>query len=487
MNNRKTRVLFLLQRPEAWINLASIHAAMLGRQEFEPVVWALPYNVETPAVSARKAPLIRQSLRSAGVAFHEWTAADRLEDGHFDVAILNHPYDRERPKSLWFDRIAAVVPVTIYIPYGIVMGGGKKNLRLQFAQPTQMGATATVARSMIEKQLYADYCPAGDSHVHVLGHPRFDHLLESLSAPVPPTLARAIGGRLAVLWNSHFSFGRLYSQSTNFSTFDVVGPELFELALARRGRLCLLWRPHPGLFPAVVREGLLDDADLPALRSELSEAGVVLDETADHAAAFNASDAMLSDVGSFLLEYLATGKPILSLLNPDGEPLNPESSRLVSHYAHAGTPAEVVRFIDALEAGEARITELQDAQMEHLPMLDGHAGARVAQLILDIHRNGPTASERRYSIDPAGGVPSAARMENVMAAANMQSAIDIPPTLERLIHGLRALRDAKASERGWKREARRYANHMRTTISEAIKQHPLLMHGARVLRGPRGR
>lgn len=464
------RVLLLLQRPEAWVNLASLWSALADSKLFSPEVWILPYQIDNPVLSSEKAALMRALLEQVGVPFHEWSAGQKLTEGQFDALVLNHPYDRDRPKDFWFDRLRRLVPVTVYIPYGLVMAGGVKNLKLQFSQPTQIHATAVVARSQLEKAMYRRNCPSGDGHVHVVGQPRFDHLLEMLSKPVPEWMSRAIGGRMAVLWNSHFSFGMSCSQGASFSTFDLIGPELFELMLARKSRLCLIWRPHPGLFPAMLREGLLDSTELVELRRELQQAGIVLDETADHTAAFRASDALLTDVGSFLLEYLVMGRPVLALINNEGEPFNEESSRLLTHYATANTPFGVEQFIDQLEDGSAGITEFKQALAEHLPMLDGQAGMRVAELIQKLCGRSAQASALQ---DGRRGLLAHDLCSDSMLS--MGPEVHGAPVLGKLLVGLRAVRAEKARQSALSKTLRRQFNALRTGIAERVKRSPLLM------------
>ncbi|WP_313319778.1 hypothetical protein [Stenotrophomonas sp.] len=472
------RVLLLLQRPEAWVNLASLWSALADPEMFRPEIWILPYQIDNPILSNEKAGLMRALLGQAGIPFHEWSAGQVLSKGQFDVVVLNHPYDRDRPRDFWFDQLQRLVPVTVYIPYGLVMAGGIKNLKLQFSQPTQINATAVVARSELERGLYRSNCPSGDGHVHVVGLPRFDYMLQALARPIPEWMSSAIGGRTAVLWNSHFSFGMSCSHGANFSTFDLIGPELLELMLERRERLCLIWRPHPGLFPAILRENLLDSADLLELRQELQRLGIVLDETADHAAAFSASAALLTDVGSFLLEYLITGKPVLALINRDGEPFNEESAKLVKHYASASTPAEVERFIDQLEDGSVDVAAVSRAQAEHLPMLDGQAGRRVAGLIQKLCGRSVKASAPQESQCHVN-VPSS-RVENMRAVGVEERGA---PVLTKLLAGLRAVRAEKAKQSVFAKRLRRRVNASRTVISELVKGFPLLMDLAGRLRG----
>ncbi|MEQ5837401.1 CDP-glycerol glycerophosphotransferase family protein [Marinobacter sp. NFXS9] len=478
---KPVKVLLLLQRPEAWVNFASLWHCLSAHKDIEPTLWVLPYNYESHEQSAIKKPLIRKLLSNSSIPYHEWSEGEYISSNQFDFVIFNHPYDRERPSSLWVDKVKQVVPRIIYIPYGLVMGGGYKNMRLQFGQSTQVLASAVIARSVHEKKLYSRYCPVGSGNVYVLGQPRFDQVIKEMARPVPKLYEEAAAGRLCILWNSHFSFGRIHSQSSNFSTFDLLGPEIIELALAMREQLCLLWRPHPGLFPAIVREGLLYESDIPILRSELADVGIILDENPDHLAAFKLSDALLTDVGSFLLEYLVTGRPILSLLNPEGEPLNPESRKLIEYYDRASDPSDVKRFIERLLSRENNALGLKQARSQHLPLLDGRSSERVVALMLALHSgedagvlSDPSTEADMVLVDKSFDIPAVGNQCEQVVEEDKED-IEMPPTLARLLSGLRALRDFKKNESVWKKRGRRVVNQARIFSVERVKRSLLLM------------
>lgn len=479
-NAQPLRVLFLLQRPEAWGNVGSIWRAMAADPGFKPVVWLLPYNAEDLELSSRRLPLHRELLAAKGVQWVEWTPDMQLLAGQFDVAIFTHPYDRERPRALWFDRVRACVPKIVYVPYGLSVGAGFKNLRLQFAQPLQIGADLVVARSPAEKAMYARYCPAGDRKVQVLGHPRFDRLLAELQSINDPALAARIGGRLAFLWNSHFSFGHHYSQSSNFSSFDLIGPELLDYFAARQTSLCLLWRPHPALFPELIKQGLLTQEQLPVLRAELDVLGIVLDEQADHLPAFAYSQALISDPGSFWIEYQATGKPLMPLINPEGEPLNQEAQSLLSACGAASGFDAVQRFIESVAEDTLDRTRYDRLREHHLPLLDGHSGLRVCaalrgQDVTAVVGNSPTGLRGK---SPHSKPLSRAELLPV-------SGVMMPPVVARLQAGLRQIRAEKLAQPGWQKTCRRQFNRVRTTVGEMVKQMAWLVHITGSLRGSR--
>ena len=427
---------------------------------------------------------MRALLRENAIPFAEWHPGWLLNHGQYDAVIFTHPYDRERPRELWFNSLAASIPTTIYIPYGLSMGGGRKNLRLQFDQPTQSGASAVVARSEWEKKMYARHCSAGDAHVHVLGHPRFDYLFQEFGNPVPHEVSEFIDGRLAVLWNSHFSFSHSHSQSSNFSTFDLIGPELFQYAKANRDWLCLVWRPHPGLIPALVRDKVMSRDKIACLRSELAGIGVLLDDTSDHAVSFSASDALLTDVGSFLLEYMATGKPMLTLINPEGEPLNEEASVLVSNNSAATTAGEVFAFIETLRDRIDVQGEMISTDSDHLFGLDGKVGKRVALMIkamvtgeLDQIEEAcrdctPIIHARKHRHTPVSACVSKSPITTDIAT----------PALDHLIRELQLLREQKANEAAWRKKLRRACNRIRTSLGEATKRSIILMSIIRTIR-----
>ncbi|MEG2803780.1 hypothetical protein [Stenotrophomonas sp.] len=469
-------MLFLLQRPEAWGNVAALWARMQADPRFEPVAWLLPYNVGDSRLSAARADIHRALLASEGIPFVEWVPGIRMNVGQFDVAVFTHPYDRERPPALWFHQVRRCVDQVVYIPYGLTVGAGAKNLRLQFAQPLQIGADLIVARAPGEKAMYARHCPRADGHVQVLGHPRFDRMVQALQAPLDGGLQARIGDRAAFLWNSHFSFGHRYSQSSNFSTFDLLGPEMFEYFLARRTSLCLVWRPHPALFPALLEQGLLSAEQLPLLRDELAGLGVVLDESPGHLAAFACSHAMISDPGSFLFDYLAMQRPLLALLNPEGEPLNEEASALVNAAGGASAMAPVEAFVAAVVDGRIDAGALARRRKQFLPYADGHSAARICAAIL----HDTMACDGIGTV--IGSYPSAEPTAAVPLGSPVLVDVALPPVLAHLLVGLRRIRAEKAAESGARKVLRRAMNRARTGVGERIKQHPVLMAALNGLR-----
>jgi hypothetical protein len=452
------RVLFLVQRPESWLNVHGVWRIMREDARFQPVVWIVAHSQDENE-RHRLRHQCREALAQHGVdlAQADLEVDPELRPGDFSAVIFNAPYDRERPNAFHADKVADTVPLSIYIPYGLVMGGGWKNQRYQYAQPTQMRAGLIAARSEFERDLYARFCPTGAAHVRLTGLPRLDELIDLGHFPVDPLLTEAIGGRFAILWNSHFSFGLAHARHANYSTFDSMARSVFEFA-RRRPDLAVVWRPHPGLFRALVEEGVVPLNHIDALRQAVLSSGVILDERPDHRHAFAASDMLMTDLGSFLVEYLVTEKPLVYLENPLGEGLNDEGRALVQYVDVVREPEHALHLAAAFAEGRDSRTLLRRmAKDRFLPMLDGRASNRIVEAIaLALSKEGNTARARVF-----------------------------PPLLESMFD---RLDDIAAAKRKMVRERDMVSGLLeatRNTMVEWIKRHPRLLRGIERARSTR--
>lgn len=365
---KRLKVAIFYQLPESWANVCSIWAALVQDPSIDARVILLPF---IHADYTWNRDTAEQHLASLEIPYLLWDRVD-LRSDRFDAVFFTSPYDATRPQAYHFSEVQKHVPFTAYIPYGLEVGGGSVNLVYQYGQPVAQHASAVYVRSAGARSMYTRHCPTGDRHVVVSGHPRMDRLVGLENFEVDPLLLEQIGGRRAVLWNAHFSFdGDLWS------TFDLLAMDIFA-AFEARPDLALIFRPHPLLWKKILNLGLLDSAGIEALRNELAARGVILDERPDHRHAFSASSAMLSDTGSFLMEYLVTGKPVLYLCNPYGLGLNEEGEAVVRHYDCAEDAAGIEAFLDGLAHRPADdVARRKAAIPEFFFGFDGQAGQRV--------------------------------------------------------------------------------------------------------------
>lgn len=136
-----------------------------------------------------------------------------------------------------------------------------------------------------------------------------------------------------------------------FSTF--LGYAKFIVAeFARRPDLALVMRPHPLFFGTLLSRKIWTQAEIDGFLADVARAGNIhIDRNASYLPLFARAEAMISDASSFVLEFTATGKPLLFLANPAGPVLNEDGSFVTDHLYNAADEGDIARFLDQVSAG----------------------------------------------------------------------------------------------------------------------------------------
>lgn len=346
VNERPVRVALLAQHPQGWTSLESVWRALSADADFSVTVLAAPYLHPYPPEGGPEA--IYDFLARQGVPFARWNEAS-LEPGFADVVFVQNPYDVTRPAPLRTPQLLKLVPRLAYVPYGLEIGGGDANAENQFNLPLQQHAWAVFARSTRHRAMFERHCRTGAAHVAVTGHPRLDSLRELAASAPDAEFAAFARGRRVVFWNPQFD---IRADGTGYSTF-LLWQEFLLQEFARRQDLAFVIRPHPLFFGTLEARRIWSRAQVEDFLRRVAEAGnVLIDRRASYLPVFAASHAMLSDASTFLLEYAATGKPLLYLHNPRGPSLNDDGEFVRAHSYTAERAEEIAAFLDLVARGE---------------------------------------------------------------------------------------------------------------------------------------
>ncbi|MHB8872546.1 MAG: methyltransferase domain-containing protein [Myxococcaceae bacterium] len=369
----RVRIDFLFQLPEVWPSIASVWEACAADRRVRARLVLLPFLHDS-----HSSPLHGQHfLEAKGLAYIDGSAYD-LDGDRPDVVFLQNPYDSTRPPNFATGELVRRGVRIAYVPYGLEIGGGEENLRYQYDLEVQRSAWRIFARSQRHRQMFARHCRAGDGHVVVTGHPKIDRIATSDKAAAGAELLEAISGRRAILWTPHFSVG-----GTGWSTWERFGDGILR-EFEGRPDLALIVRPHPLFFNRMRNLNLLNEASEKALRLRLARSGnIILDERSDYFPAFAASDALMADAGSFLMEYLPTGKPILYLENPQGPGLS-EEGEITGSYYRGRRPEQLREFIDMVScAKDPRREERLSRLDEFFHRFDGGIGRSIKDHVVE--------------------------------------------------------------------------------------------------------
>lgn len=163
----------------------------------------------------------------------------------------------------------------------------------------------------------------------------------------------------------------------NYATFLWNGRQILDYARSHR-EMKWVFKPHPNLARVLRHFEVMDDDAIREYYDEWARVGEVV-QGGDYTGLFARSSAMVTDCGSFLTEYAATGKPIIHLISEDNknEPM-PPSARLYSTYYKAGNLKEMYdAFGMVLERREDPLKEIRHKAVKSAGLTGGRAAERI--------------------------------------------------------------------------------------------------------------
>lgn len=379
----RRRAVFVVQHGPSWTCTESVWREFAQDPAWEAIVVAVPYLHPFYNHAQNNADEIFTFLKEKGVPFVHGDSFP-LGPDFADVVFLQNPYDVTRPKEWHVGEMIRHGVRIAYLPYGLEIGGGVENNTMVMNMPLQQMAWRVFARSERQRQSYRDHCSAGNVHVVVSGHPKMDALRDMAQAD-GRELTEFAAGRKIVAWNPHFDV-RLDGTrfGSGFSTF-LRWREFLLAEFARRPGLVLALRPHP-LFVATLEDrGILTQQQLEDYFARCRASGqIYIDRASSHLPLFAAAHAMMSDISSFVLEFSATGKPLLYLQNPNGPQLNDDADFVYQHLYRAEREDGIRRFLDQVEAGEDPLREQRmQAFPEYMHLPPAGVGPTVKQAIVE--------------------------------------------------------------------------------------------------------
>lgn len=379
--NETIRVLFLFMAPTIWPSMESVWKICQQDKRFCAKVVLLPCEYQDRRLSqltdAHKLLISKEIPFFYGETFS-------IEKYKPHVVFVPVPYLDMLPKEYSIEKILQHGGRIVYIPYGLEIGGGGFNTQYQFNLQIHQIAWRVFARSERHRKMFSRYCSSGGGNVVVTGHPRLDliHGLKGIKLN-NIKLEEKIANRLVILWTPHFSVGK----EPGWSTFEKFSENILSEFEARTN-LFLIIRPHPLLFNKLKETGLWSHQDQENFISRIENShNMVLDKSISYHDAFTHSDALMADAGSFLLEYLATEKPLLFLEHPNNIGLNDDRNVVDIMYRSDGSNA-INKFLDLMaNKKDPMKRERINKIPEYLYNIDGNAGLRIINHIFEAIKN----------------------------------------------------------------------------------------------------
>ena len=378
--DRKIRVLFWVYETAKW-KAQSLYDEMNASNDFEPIIVL---------------SVTRDDHEFFGKSIQEKLLADeKYYTSHGCRCITNFDFLNERPFPLakydpdivfyhdprWlFEedsvRQTAKTALCCDIPYAIrtLAGDGLQNSpnhhQLMFLQfpPTE-------AQSRLYRKALPEWKWAGTSYA--IGHPILDQYLQ----PAKKTESAEF-----VIYAPHWSFAlKGVSRQTTLSSFLENGRQILEYA-QRHPEFNWVFKPHPLLYKELIIREVWSKKDVDAYYEEWGKIGIVCTD-GDYIRLFRNAKALITDCGSFLVEFPMTGKPLIRLIPKELDyPLFPAFEKLYNSFYEVRNLDEMYKtFSHVLEQGEDPRKEARLNAVRELGLMgNGSSAGRIIKKLREI-------------------------------------------------------------------------------------------------------
>lgn len=274
-----------------------------------------------------------------------------IESENPDIVYIHNPYDEYNKITcihpvFFMENLKKQGAVMVYVPY--YMAGVCSNFEKMGTGYKTKGTAYSDYIILQSDKLKAAYEYSGieSEKLLVIGSPKIDKIYEMMERDgrVKKEWQPVLKDRKVLLFCSSIN-DLLWYDDWLCSTNAVIDSVLADKSLA------LIWRPHPLLFQTlqILKKDYVKEYQRIYEKVREAENGVI-DENGDFGDALTASDGMISDFSSLVLQYTFSGKPVLLLRgDSEGRKMEVFCDYFSNYFLSEGTT--IKDFIDMIKEG----------------------------------------------------------------------------------------------------------------------------------------
>lgn len=305
---QKVKVAFFLIHESVW-KYDVLFDLMLQNPRFEPVIFVCPainFGMENMLFEMNKSFTAFKNKGFDVIKTYDDTTGKYLDIKNTfspDIIFFTNPYEGLQDYRYFIKEFSKTL--TCYVPYAIMTTNYDAFYNLNFHNLVWKIFSETPIHQKIAFQKQIN---KGKNNV-VTGYPGFDQLIIN-KTPNKEVWKNKNAVLKKVIWAPHHSMNELNKVSNFLEYFEI----FLELATVYKNQLQIAFKPHP-----LLRVKLENDVNWGKEKTDLYynkwinlENGQF--ENSDYTDLFLTSNALIHDCGSFMAEYLITGKPSLFMI-----------------------------------------------------------------------------------------------------------------------------------------------------------------------------
>ena len=344
----KIRFLFILQELTQW-KTETLYQAMLAHPRFEPIL-GITKCLGYPGAEETVMAYCKEKNYP-----YVWLDPEKTIGEQIDVDIVAHqkPYFKEINPAHYFNANRQIPIVAIPYYLSTITENWIVNNR------TSLQAWRQFIDNESTRKAWAKASRLRGMNYMVTGLPVMDELLtpkESL-----PDVWPVHDGRKRVIYAPHHTIADRHWEGIAYSTFLDYCEDMLALRDRFKDRVYFVFKPHPSL-----RSRLLDcwgEEKTDEYYRRWEEPGVSHVEQGKYLALFKHSDAMIHDCGSFTVEYMFTGNPVMYLVRDDSHANNmtPYAREAFDLHYKGKNVSDIERFLEDMVAGNDPLKDRREA------------------------------------------------------------------------------------------------------------------------------
>ena len=344
----RIRFLFILQEVSQW-KTETLYHAMLAHPRFEPVI-GITKCLCYPGAEENMIAYCKEKNYP-----YVWLDPEKSISEQVDVDIVTHqkPYVKQINPAHYFNSNRQIPIVAIPYYLSTITEDWIVNNRISLQAWRQFIDNESTRRAWAAASRHH-----GKNYV-VTGLPVMDELLtpkESL-----PDVWPVHDGRKRVIYAPHHTIADKHWEGIGYSTFLDYCEDILAIRDRFKDRIYFVFKPHPSLRIRLQEYWGQEKTDEYYRRWD--EPGVSHVEQGKYLSLFKHSDAMIHDCGSFTVEYMYTGNPVMYLVRDDSHVNNmtPYARKAFDLHYKGKNVSDIERFLEDLVSGNDSLKERREA------------------------------------------------------------------------------------------------------------------------------
>lgn len=303
-------VVFACHLPALWSTFESVYKAVVEDPNFTATVIALPVRSGTPREGQYQDGGIYDYLKGKGINViqgydrikNQWTSPASLAPDYLFFQTPYHLFPR-----LWSIETVSLIARVCYLPYASALATGEVE---KTAHPKEFFKYVSLAfmECPLQKQLFDGQFSEDNwyrkERTLVSGYPKFDYLTEAHEFHGSAWKRGMSKDIKRILWTPRWR--------TSEGTCHFFDYKNYFVQLCGTQNIDFVFRPHPLCLPNFIKTGEMSPEQQKQMQSDYERSSnMSIDLSGSYEDTFMTSDLLISDFSSMMIEYFATGKPIV--------------------------------------------------------------------------------------------------------------------------------------------------------------------------------